>query len=341
MKLICGPMATISHPAFRILVEQFGGCDEYYTEMINAGTLITNGPFEKYYIDPTPCPEKLVWQIIGKNEELTTLAVKQIAELPGIGIDINMGCSAPDIYRFGSGIAWMTKPLEETALMIRNARKQIDEYNKNGEFPKRFSAKIRLGDENFTDESFYTFCNMLVNEGVECITLHPRTKKEKLARPPRHFYCEDLAQKMKKHNVQVYLNGNVKDIPSAQKAIQTAPTCDGVMISRAAVQKPWIFAQIKSEIFKENVPDSSILQNRKIDMLQMAFDYIDNVEKYQPQEFWKTRLQRFFTYYADNFLFAHMLKTKMLNATDNQDMKAKLVDFFEKFPEEKYRDYLK
>jgi hypothetical protein len=76
-------------------------------------------------------------------------------------------------------------------------------------------------------------------------------------------------------------------------------------------------------------------------MLQMAFDYIDNVEKYQPQEFWKTRLQRFFTYYADNFLFAHMLKTKMLNAIDNQDMKAKLVDFFEKFPEEKYRDYLK
>ena len=47
MKLICGPMATISHPAFRILVEKFGGCDEYFTEMINAGTLLTGGPFEK------------------------------------------------------------------------------------------------------------------------------------------------------------------------------------------------------------------------------------------------------------------------------------------------------
>ena len=37
-KLICGPMATISHPAFRILIEKFGGCDEYFTEMINAGS---------------------------------------------------------------------------------------------------------------------------------------------------------------------------------------------------------------------------------------------------------------------------------------------------------------
>jgi tRNA-dihydrouridine synthase len=34
MKLICAPMATLSHPAFRILIEKFGGCDEYYTEMI-------------------------------------------------------------------------------------------------------------------------------------------------------------------------------------------------------------------------------------------------------------------------------------------------------------------
>ena len=50
MKLICGPMATVSHPAFRFLVEKFGGCDEYFTEMINAGTLLTGGPFEKYHI---------------------------------------------------------------------------------------------------------------------------------------------------------------------------------------------------------------------------------------------------------------------------------------------------
>ena len=46
MKLICGPMATISHPAFRILIERFGGCDEYFTEMINAGSLLNFGPFE-------------------------------------------------------------------------------------------------------------------------------------------------------------------------------------------------------------------------------------------------------------------------------------------------------
>ena len=68
-KLTCGPMATISHPAFRILIEKFGGCDEYFTEMINAGSLLTQGPFEKYYIDSTPVPEKLVWQLTGHDKK--------------------------------------------------------------------------------------------------------------------------------------------------------------------------------------------------------------------------------------------------------------------------------
>ena len=107
MKLICGPMATISHPAFRIMIEKFGYCDEYFTEMINAGTLLTNGPFEKYYIDPTPVPQKVVWQLTGRTTEHMEAAAKELVKLPGIGIDINMGCSAPDIYRFGSGIGWM------------------------------------------------------------------------------------------------------------------------------------------------------------------------------------------------------------------------------------------
>ena len=84
MKLICGPMATISHPAFRILVEKFGGCDEYFTEMINAGTLLTNGPFEKYYIDPAPVPSKVVWQLTGRDNRHMEEAARMLVELPGV-----------------------------------------------------------------------------------------------------------------------------------------------------------------------------------------------------------------------------------------------------------------
>ena len=197
MILCSGPMATISHPAFRTLIEKFGGCDEYFTEMINAGTLLTGGPFEKYYIDPAPVPAKIVWQLTGHDTENMKAAAERLAELPGIGIDINMGCSAPDIYKYGAGIAWMLKDRSETQSMVRAVRSVVP-----GD--KRLSVKLRLGDDNFTDAGFFDFCDMLVGEGVELLTLHPRTKKEKLVRPPRYEYCQKLALRYKGH-VPVYL----------------------------------------------------------------------------------------------------------------------------------------
>lgn len=325
MKLICGPMATVSHPAFRILVEKFGGCDEYFTEMINAGTLLTGGPFEKYYIDPTPCPQKIVWQLTGTKREHMEDAARYLVELPGLGLDLNMGCSAPAIYRYGAGIGWMLKPVEETRQMVVEVGKIISEHNaKTGE-NKRFSVKLRLGDENFTDQGFFDFCDMLVDAGVKMLTLHPRTKKEKLSRPARYEYCQKLVERYS-GSVEIILNGNVKDKATLQNALNKAPGVDGVMISRASVEKPWIFKELRGG------------EECSVDMLQLALDFIDDVEKYQPQEFWKTRLQRFFTYYSENFKFAHYAQTSFLNAENNDDLRNRLNEFFEKCPDERIKN---
>lgn len=323
MKLISGPMATISHPGFRVLCEEFGGCDEYFTEMINAGSMLTKGPYEKYYLDPSPNAEKIVWQLTGKAGDVMVEAARELVELPGIGIDLNMGCSAPDIYKYGAGIGWMIKPMAETETMVKGVRKVLDFHNNQSGENKRLSVKLRLGDENFTDDGFLSFCDMLVNNGVEVLTLHPRTKKEKLSRPARYYYCQMIAERYALQGVKVYLNGNVTDKMSLERALAVAPLVEGVMISRACVQKPWIFAELKGG------------EKREADFLKMANDFIDAVEKYQPYEFWKTRLQRFFTYFSNNFQFAHYAQTQFLNAKDNQDLRNRLIEFFEKCPSEK------
>ena len=322
-KLICGPMATISHPAFRILIEKFGGCDEYFTEMINAGSLLTQGPFEKYYIDSTPVPEKLVWQLTGHDKKNMVEAARFLCDLPVLGLDINMGCSAPDIYKTGAGIGWMLKPIEETMDMVKGISDVL--ANKNSSM--RLSVKLRLGDENFKDEDFFKFALALSENGVQLLTLHPRTKKEKLARPARYKYCEQLAQLMSEKNIPVYLNGNVKDRASYEYAVSQAPDCKGVMIARASVQKPWIFSEIKGSLSHTHT---------QVDMQDLAMEYISLVEKYQPQEFWKTRLQRFFSYYPMNFKFGHYAQSSFLNAKNNEDLRKKIEEFFIKCPEERF-----
>ena len=322
LRLICGPMATLSHEAFRRAVERFGGCDEYFTEMINAPSLLNMGPFEKYYIMNGPCPEKIVWQLTGSRAEPLAAAAAVVAGLGGIGVDINMGCSAPQIYKTGAGIAWMTKPLPETREAVRGVKEALSAFP-----AMRLSVKCRLGDEDFTDEGFFAFTDMLVDEGVQLITLHPRTKKEKCHRLPRYGYVERLCGRYG-GRVQVYLNGGEKDAACLQAACAAAPDADGVMIARAAAQKPWIFAELNASGRGGEAVE--------IDFQQLALDFIDDVVACQPPEFHKTRLQRFFSYYCDNFSFAHYFKSKMLNASGPDESRAQLLDYFARQPEDRY-----
>ena len=222
MKLICAPMATLSHEAFRISVEEFGGCDEYFTEMINASSLLNMGPFEKYYLLNGPSPEKIVWQLTGTSAEPLAKAAEIVCEKGGIGIDLNMGCSAPQIYKTGAGIAWMLKPLKETKEAVSKVKETLNLIEEKTQKHFRLSVKCRLGDENFTEQSFFNFTDMLIENGVELITLHARTIKEKYRGLPRYEFAQKLSQRYGE-KIKVYVNGCVKDTASAKFALQKAP----------------------------------------------------------------------------------------------------------------------
>ncbi|MEE3411401.1 MAG: tRNA-dihydrouridine synthase family protein [Treponema sp.] len=320
-QLIAGPMATLSHEAFRRLVEKFGGPDEYYTEMINAPTLLQKGPFEKYYLMNGPVPQKIVWQLTSKEAASMAAAVEVLAPLGGIGIDINMGCSAPEIVHSGAGIAWMLKPQEETLSMVKGVKRAIEKT-----VPAyRLSAKIRLGADNFSEEKFYDFCKGLCDSGVQRIVLHPRAQREKLSRPPRRYYAQRLAALLKPRGVEVVYNGNVKDSASAAAAMADCPDCSGLMISRAAVQKPWIFAQLRGDFCGG------------VDLMQTGLDYIALLQEFQPPEFFKSRMQRFFSYYCDNFAFGHYIKMKMLNAATPQEAEETFRSYFDEQPDDRFK----
>ena len=349
LNLLLAPMDAITHEAFRNIVGKFGGCDEYFNEMINASSLLNNGPWEKYYLREGPEPEKLVWQLTDKSAEKMSAAARILAERNGKGIDLNMGCSAPQIAKTGAGIAWMLKPVEETSFMVRSVKSAIENAAKDGEKSKRLSVKLRLGDENYTEERFLSFCEMLIGEGVETITLHARFQKQKHSRHSDWNAVARLCERFP--GFPVVLNGDVKNFETLSLALKTAPKVSGVMIATAAVQKPWIFKELKdsSEIAEntekserpgknENLEKTECIKNRKsfkFDAEKLALDFIDEVEKCQPQEFWKTRLQRFFAFYCLNFSFGHYFQSQMINLSDNDDARARVRLYFEKCPEDK------
>lgn len=330
MKLLLAPMATLSHEALRNLIFRYGGCDEYYCEMIHATSLVSGGKFEEYYIRTQPEPDKMVWQLTDYREEALKEASKIVSELGGIGIDINMGCPAPDIYRTGAGCAWMSKPLQEVASMLSKVKSVLDSSTTSC---KRLSCKIRLGEEDFTIERLFAYCDMLVSEGVTQITLHPRTRKEKYTRKARWEYvnqlCEYLKSKYSSLNLQIIGNGSIFSVEDAISSIKKAPNIDGIMLGRSAIQKPWLFKQISSALSNEEF-------KTEIDLFELAIDFMKDIENCQPQEFWKTRKQRFFIYFCDNFQFGNYLKSQLINNDGFEIQKNILQEYFEKMPSERF-----
>lgn len=331
MKLILAPMATLTHAALRSTIAQFGGCDEYYTEMIQAGTLLTGGPFEKYYLFTAPEPEKIVWQITGGKIPAMVEAAKMLSQMDGIGVDINMGCCAPDIVRAGAGIAWMLKERQETEELVEQVGAVVRGAG------KRFSVKLRLGDEDFTTEGFFSFIDMLAQRGVQQVALHPRTKKEKYRRPPRLHYVGQLVKYIeeKGYAIQVVLNGGVSDGASAKKAQEQGSGISGIMIGRAAAQKPWVFKQIADYRATGQQVSSGAFT---VDLLETARNFIEQLQHFQPQEFYKTRLQRFFAFYSDNVQFAHHLRTRLLNHPTPEGCLQQLEEYFAAAPHERFKE---
>ncbi len=332
INLALAPMAEISHSALRILIANFEEPDEYFTEMIHAPSAISGGGLEKWYFKSNPNEEKLVWQITTPVVEAGEKAVPLLLANGGFGIDLNMGCCAPQIVRTGAGFAWMQKPIEEVAHYVSSIRKAINKYQKENEASRkiRLSVKLRLGEKE--DYAFLlNFTKMLENEGVELISLHPRTQKQKYSRPCKHEFTARLAEDL---NIPVYGNGDVKSF-EVLKNFSTSYKCAGWMIGRMAVQKPWIFYELKSKLKKE-AGEIEQDQSFKVDLLKTSENFISYLKTEQAPEFYMSRAQRFYVYFCDNFSFAHFAKTKVLNAKNIDAMHEQVSKYLEEAPQDRY-----
>jgi len=325
-------MAELSHRALRELIESFqkgsavlksdnterpgadsrpagysGGADEYFTEMISAGAFVSGGPFEKYYVDGGPCPRKLVYQIVGGNEDDLVQAVSLLDQRDCLGIDINMGCSAPAITRSGAGVRWMAD-IEKAANLIRGVRPRTS---------RRLSVKLRIG---LTDDFDYLvrFCRRLEEEGLELITLHPRTAKEKFKRKARWNYVSALRREL-----HIPLAGN-GDIASAEEMLRRSEECDAVMVGRLAVRRPWVFGEAKNgkKVIETNLEETGLL-------------FLELLSRYQPVEFHVSRARRFFSYFCDNLKWGNHVKNLLNRETDLLGIERAWRDYFAGSPAER------
>jgi tRNA-dihydrouridine synthase len=382
-------MAEISHRALRELIEGFmddsdkprysgatsgdtGQRPEYVTEMLSAGAVLGGGPFEAWYLDAGPCPRRLVYQLTGSNPAQLEGAAALLDQRDCLGIDLNMGCAAPAIRRTGAGIAWMGD-MDRARAMVSRVRKAVK---------RRLSVKLRLGppkQESGTSEQGFggpgplngaifeylvRFCRALEAEGVQLITLHPRLAGEKFKRRARWEYVEALRREL---SVPVAGNGDIDDTA----ALLRRAAGGRVMVGRAAVRQPWIFAEARL-LAAGGSPtgprtatgadagvgagaahhagnsfgpvnrsiDQSIDQSidRSIDLEETALRFLELLTRYQPPEFHISRARRFFNYFCDNLTWGTHVKNLLNREKNLQGIERTWREYFASHPEELYTE---
>lgn len=320
--LLLAPMVELSHRPLRELIHSFGGCDRYYTEMTSASGYLGRSPFDSYFMDSNPSPEKTVVQLFDSEIAPLELAATRLYEerhtsnTPLGGIDANFGCSAPLIEKAGGGVSWMKDATRAATLVtaLKTAAPGVP-----------ISAKLRLGYEE-SGETLIEFCLALEAAGADYLVLHPRLKSEKFRRSGRWGYVKVVAEAV---HIPVVGNGDITT-PERFTTAMNEYGAAGVMIGREAVRRPWIFALLRG---KEVNPDFELT----INIEEIGLRMIASIKALLPLPFHSSRARRFFYYYCDNLSFGHHLRYAIQNLRDLDDMEVLFKQYFVDVPGERIR----
>jgi tRNA-dihydrouridine synthase B len=248
--LFMAPMVDLSHVAYLDLIRSFTGCDLLYSEMLNARIVPVEKPEVSVYLKWSRLDD-LIFQIIGNDPEKMRESAARLDSFGPFGIDINMGCWLKKVTCHGWG-AGLMKDRYLAQEIVTTVRKVVK---------RPLSVKMRIG--NSPDmKAMLEFAIMLVESGVDFIVLHARTVEDGMSRRAKWEYIGALKDVL---NVPVVGNG---DVGSAQDALimlrQTG--CDGVMIGRQALIRPWIFRDIQALIAGDEPPPPPVLMDVMLEL---------------------------------------------------------------------------
>ncbi len=220
-RLIAAPLAGLSDYAFRKIALN-AGVGLVFSEMISAAGLSRHEKKTTYMTlirDDTP----IAIQIFGSNPTELACSAALLQNNGAAMIDINCGCPVPKVIKQGSGAA-LLKNIELLKNIIQAVRQAIT-------IP--LSIKIRSG---WDKPNFIEVATMAWNEGVDLITLHPRTQKQGFSGRADWTHLKQLKSVSP---IPICGSGDITEAADIDNMITTTQV-DFVMIGRGLIGNPWI-----------------------------------------------------------------------------------------------------
>ena len=246
------PMQDITDLLFMQVIAGYGSPDYFFTEYFRVYDHSSLDPNILRSITENATGRPVFAQLIGENVSDLIRSAQALSRHPVAGIDLNLGCPAPRVYRKNVGGGLLRDP-EKISQILGALRQSIDGL---------FTVKMRIG---FEDAAHFDRILDLINlHNIDLLSLHGRTVKESYHGP---IHYDLIAQAVKQVNCPVLANGNVSSAASAIATLEQTGAA-GVMIGRAAIRNPWIFKQVREYLNGQPISIITLAQVR---------DYIDKL----------------------------------------------------------------
>ena len=243
--LILSPMDGYSDLPFRSLARSLGSAMSY-TEFINAIDVNGHHPHLEQKLTFLESERPLVIQIFDDEpDRLVKAALKLRQRNPDI-IDINMGCSAKCVAGRGAGAGLLRTP-EKIARIFSELTRLLD-------IP--ITGKIRLGWDG-SSLNYLQVAHIIEDNGGSLIAVHGRTKAQSYGGQADWDAIAAVKQAVK---IPVIANGDVRTVADIAR-VKAHTGCDGVMIARASIGNPWIFARLDRHQISRETLRATIVQH--------------------------------------------------------------------------------
>ena len=307
--LIQAPLAGYSCAPFRVLAHQHGQPGFCTTEMMSAKDLIhRKSPLQRYtWRDPRE--GILSYQLSGNQPDELAKATEIVSELGADIIDLNAGCPVHKIRSKGYGSA-LLRNSEQLSACLKAMKNNTD---------KLVSVKIRVAGE-IHDHIDMEIADAIEQSGIDFMTVHGRHWTERYERPSR---VDSIAAIKKRVSIPVFANGDVSDANSV-KSIFSATGCDGLMIGRASVGRPWLFAQLRAECNNKpfNQPSFSEIGT-------YFWEHIEGLISLENEVIGLLEARKFAKYYSRNLANSEEFNRIFQTLTEKNAIKDCITQFFD------------
>ena len=233
--VVLAPMAGVTNAPFRTLCRRFsGGTGLYVSEMVMARALVEGSTKTLRMTEFTPDESPRSMQLYGSDPAVLGEAVRRLVGEGRVDhIDMNFGCPAAKVTRKGGGGAVPAKP----RLLARIVSAAVDAASPAG-VPVTIKFRKGLYDSMLT----HVQTGRIGEDcGAAAVALHARTVEQHYAGVADWDAIGEL--KAAVTTIPVLGNGDIWEARDALE-MMAATGCDGVVIGRGCLGKPWLFGDL-------------------------------------------------------------------------------------------------